>query len=80
MVEGLTLLRIEGKIVPAVVPAVWDRLLRLPTRFFSGFSSGDLALRAMGLSLIFKKVSGAVVTTLVTGLLSSVQPGPHVLV
>ena len=59
VVEGLTLLRIEGKIVPAVVPAVWDRLLRLPTRFFAGFSSGDLALRAMGLSLIFKKVSGA---------------------
>ena len=36
--------------------------------------------RAMGLSLIFKKVSGAVVTTLVTGLISSVQPGLHVLV
>ena len=33
--------------------------------------SGDLALRAMGLSLIFKKVSGAVVTTLVTGCSSS---------
>ena len=56
--------------MPAVVPAVWDRLLRLPTRFFGGFSSGDLALRAMGLSLIFKKVSGAAVTTLVTGLVS----------
>ena len=80
VVEGLVLLRIEGKIVPALVPAVWDRLLRLPTRFFGGFSSGDLALRAMGLSPIFKKVSGAVVTTLVTGLISLVQPGPHVLV
>jgi len=70
VVEGLTLLRIEGKIVPSMVPAVWDRLLRLPTRFFAGFSSGDLALRAMGLSLIFKKISGAVVATLVTGLVS----------
>src|SRR5262249_53017592 len=48
----------------------WDRLLRLPVRFFGEFSSGDLALRAMGLSLIFKKVSGAAVTTLVTGLIS----------
>ena len=56
VVERWTLLRIEGKVVPSVVPAVWDRLLRLPTRFFSGFSSGDLGLRAMGLSLIFKKV------------------------
>jgi NHLM bacteriocin system ABC transporter peptidase/ATP-binding protein/NHLM bacteriocin system ABC transporter ATP-binding protein len=70
VIEGLTLLRIEGKIVPALVPAVWDRLLRLPTRFFAEYSSGDLALRAMGLSAIFKKVSGAVVTTLVTGLIS----------
>ena len=70
VVEGLILLRIEGKVVPSLVPAVWDRLLRLPTRFFAGFSSGDLALRAMGLSLIFKKASGAVVSTLVTGLVS----------
>ena len=70
VVEGMTLLRIEGKVVPSVVPAVWDRLLRLPTRFYAGFSSGDLALRAMGLSLIFKKVSGGVVATLVTGLVS----------
>ena len=70
VVEGLTLLRIEGKVVPSVVPAIWDRLLRLPTRFYVGFSSGDLALRAMGLSLIFKKISGGVVATLVTGLAS----------
>jgi NHLM bacteriocin system ABC transporter ATP-binding protein len=71
VIQGLTLLRIEGKVVPSLVPAVWDRLLRLPSRFFSGFSSGDLALRAMGLSAIFRRVSGAVVTTLVTGLISS---------
>ena len=70
VVQGLALLRIEGKVVPSVVPAVWDRLLRLPTRFFGEFSSGDLALRAMGLGLIFKKISGAAVTTLVTGLIS----------
>ena len=70
VVEGLTLLRIEGKVVPRLVPALWDRLLRLPTRFFAGFSSGDLALRAMGLSLIFKKFSGAVVSTMITGLMS----------
>jgi NHLM bacteriocin system ABC transporter peptidase/ATP-binding protein/NHLM bacteriocin system ABC transporter ATP-binding protein len=68
--QGLTMLRIEGKLTPAVVPAVWDRLIRLPTRFFAEYSAGDLALRAMGLSAIFKKVSGAAVTTVVTGLTS----------
>ena len=70
VVEGLALLHIEGKIVPAIVPAVWDRLLRLPTRFFAEYSSGDLALRAMGLALVFKKLSGGAATTLVTGLIS----------
>jgi NHLM bacteriocin system ABC transporter peptidase/ATP-binding protein/NHLM bacteriocin system ABC transporter ATP-binding protein len=70
VVEGMALVRIEGKVVPSVVPAVWDRLLRLPPRFFGGFSSGDLALRAMGLSLIFRKLSGAAAATLVTGLIS----------
>ena len=75
VVQGLALLRIEGKVVPTLVPAVWDRLLRLPTRFFAGYSSGDLALRAMGLSLIFKKISGAVVMTLVTGLISVLNLG-----
>ncbi|APW62511.1 NHLP family bacteriocin export ABC transporter peptidase/permease/ATPase subunit [Paludisphaera borealis] len=68
--QGLTMLRIEGKLTPSVVPAVWDRLLRLPTRFFADYSSGDLALRAMGLDAIFKKASGAAVTTVVTGLTS----------
>ncbi len=75
IIEGLTLLRMEGKIVPAVVPAIWDRLLRLPSRFFSGFAAGDLALRAMGLSLIFKKASSAVMVTLVTGLVSICNVG-----
>jgi NHLM bacteriocin system ABC transporter peptidase/ATP-binding protein/NHLM bacteriocin system ABC transporter ATP-binding protein len=70
VVEGMALVRIEGKVVPSVVPAIWDRLLRLPPRFFAGFSSGDLALRAMGLSLILKKISGVAAATMVTGIVS----------
>jgi NHLM bacteriocin system ABC transporter peptidase/ATP-binding protein/NHLM bacteriocin system ABC transporter ATP-binding protein len=69
-VQGLLVLRIEGRVATTLIPAVWDRLLRLPTRFFSQFSAGDLALRAMELSEIFKKLSGAVVTTVVTGFFS----------
>src|SRR5262249_27572778 len=63
-------LRIEGRISATLIPAVWDRLLRLPSRFFAQFASGDLATRAMGLSEVFKKLSGAVVTTIVTGIFS----------
>jgi NHLM bacteriocin system ABC transporter ATP-binding protein len=69
-VQGLLLLRIEGQVAAALIPAVWDRLLRLPSHFFARYSSGDLALRAMGFDELSKKVSGAVVTTVVTGFFS----------
>ena len=68
--QSLMVLRIEGRITATLIPAVWERLLRLPSRFFAGFSSGDLALRAMGLSEVFKRASGAVVTSIVTGVFS----------
>jgi NHLM bacteriocin system ABC transporter peptidase/ATP-binding protein/NHLM bacteriocin system ABC transporter ATP-binding protein len=70
VLQGLVVLRIEGRVTSTLIPAVWDRLLRLPVRFYAQFSSGDLALRAMGLSEIFRKLSGAVVTTVVTGVFS----------
>jgi ATP-binding cassette subfamily C protein len=67
-VQGLLVLRIEGRVSVAIIPAVWDRLLRLPTGFFAKYSSGDLAFRAMEFTKVFKKISGATVTTLVMGL------------
>ncbi len=69
-IQSLMVLRIEGRISATLIPAVWERLLRLPSRFFAGFSSGDLAVRAMGLSEVFKRASGAVVTSIVTGVFS----------
>ncbi len=69
-IQGLFVLRIEGRVSATLIPAVWDRLLRLPTGFFARFSSGDLAFRAMEFSKVFKKVSGAGVTSLVMGLFS----------
>ena len=69
-IQGLLVLRIEGRVSATLIPAFWDRLLRLPSRFFARFSSGDLALRAMELTEVFKKVSGAVVATVVTGFFS----------
>jgi NHLM bacteriocin system ABC transporter peptidase/ATP-binding protein/NHLM bacteriocin system ABC transporter ATP-binding protein len=69
-IQSVMVLRIEGRVSATLIPAVWERLLRLPSRFFAGFSSGDLALRAMGLSEVFKRASGAVVTSIVTGVFS----------
>jgi NHLM bacteriocin system ABC transporter peptidase/ATP-binding protein/NHLM bacteriocin system ABC transporter ATP-binding protein len=68
--QGLLVLRIEGRVSASLIPAVWDRLLRLPSGFFTKFSSGDLALRAMELSAVFKRLSGAAATTIVTGFFS----------
>ncbi|MGO9468605.1 MAG: NHLP family bacteriocin export ABC transporter peptidase/permease/ATPase subunit [Isosphaeraceae bacterium] len=69
-IQGLLVIRIEGRVSASLIPAVWDRLLRLPSSFFARFASGDLALRAMAFDEISKKVSGAVVTTFVTGFFS----------
>ena len=69
-IQGLLVMRIEGRVSATLIPAFWDRMLRLPSRFFGQFSSGDLASRAMELSEVFKKVSGATVATIVTGFFS----------
>ncbi|WP_018548643.1 NHLP bacteriocin export ABC transporter permease/ATPase subunit [Streptomyces sp. LaPpAH-108] len=58
LLENLTILRLEGRIEAALQPAVWDRLLRLPTRFFAKRSTGELASAAMGISAIRRLLAG----------------------
>ncbi|MEU2555435.1 NHLP bacteriocin export ABC transporter permease/ATPase subunit [Streptomyces sp. NPDC003388] len=58
LLENLTMLRLEGRIEAALQPAVWDRLLRLPTRFFTQRSTGELASAAMGVSAIRRLLAG----------------------
>ncbi|MBT3155997.1 NHLP bacteriocin export ABC transporter permease/ATPase subunit [Streptomyces sp. CHA1] len=58
LLQSLTLLRLEGRIEAALQPAVWDRLLRLPTAFFADRSTGELASAAMGISAIRRVLSG----------------------
>ncbi|MDF3290548.1 NHLP bacteriocin export ABC transporter permease/ATPase subunit [Streptomyces silvisoli] len=58
LLENIALLRLEGRIEASLQPAVWDRLLRLPTRFFAGRSTGELATAALGVSAIRRVLSG----------------------
>ncbi|MEU5595415.1 NHLP bacteriocin export ABC transporter permease/ATPase subunit [Streptomyces sp. NPDC020298] len=58
LLENLTILRLEGRIEAALQPAVWDRLLRLPTKFFTRRSTGELASAAMGISAIRRLLAG----------------------
>ncbi|MER6050206.1 NHLP bacteriocin export ABC transporter permease/ATPase subunit [Streptomyces sp. NPDC001793] len=58
LLQNLTVLRIEGRIESVLQPAVWDRLLRLPTKFFAARSTGELASAAMGISAIRRVLAG----------------------
>ncbi|MEU1282408.1 NHLP bacteriocin export ABC transporter permease/ATPase subunit [Streptomyces sp. NPDC005805] len=58
LTQNLTILRLEGRIESVLQPAVWDRLLRLPTRFFTERSTGELASAAMGISSMRRVMSG----------------------
>lgn len=58
LLQNLTILRMEGRIEATLQPAVWDRLLRLPTKFFAERSTGELASAAMGISAIRRLLAG----------------------
>ncbi|MDT9695789.1 NHLP bacteriocin export ABC transporter permease/ATPase subunit [Streptomyces sp. P17] len=58
LLQNLTVLRLEGRIESTLQPAVWDRLLRLPTKFFTERSTGELASAAMGISAIRRLLAG----------------------
>ncbi|MER7620860.1 NHLP bacteriocin export ABC transporter permease/ATPase subunit [Streptomyces sp. NPDC126503] len=58
LLQNTAILRMEGRIEATLQPAVWDRLLRLPTTFFTGRSTGELAGAAMGISAIRRVLSG----------------------
>ncbi|MGI5391311.1 NHLP bacteriocin export ABC transporter permease/ATPase subunit [Streptomyces sp. CA-251251] len=58
LLQNLTILRVEGRIEATLQPAVWDRLLRLPTTFFTERSTGELASAAMGISAIRRLLAG----------------------
>ncbi|MFI2433425.1 NHLP bacteriocin export ABC transporter permease/ATPase subunit [Streptomyces sp. NPDC018693] len=58
LLQNLTILRLEGRIEATLQPAVWDRLLRLPTAFFAQRSTGELASAAMGISAIRRLMAG----------------------
>ncbi|MFJ5775489.1 NHLP bacteriocin export ABC transporter permease/ATPase subunit [Streptomyces sp. NPDC093094] len=58
LLQNLTILRLEGRVEATLQPAVWDRLLRLPTGFFAGRSTGELASAAMGIGAIRRLLAG----------------------
>jgi ATP-binding cassette subfamily C protein len=82
VVQGLALLRLEGRADAALGAAVMDRLLRLPAGFFRGFSAGDLGQRALAVSTLRQLLGGVIAGTLIpavtavsaVGLIALVDP------
>ncbi|KAA9107920.1 NHLP bacteriocin export ABC transporter permease/ATPase subunit [Microbacterium rhizomatis] len=70
---AIAVLRIQGTVDAYLSPALWDRLLSLPTTFFSRYSAGDLAYRVQSGVAIVKLISGSAVTSVLGGLFSIVS-------
>ncbi|MDH6120810.1 NHLM bacteriocin system ABC transporter ATP-binding protein [Kitasatospora sp. GAS204A] len=73
LLQNISILRLEGRIEATLQPAVWDRLLRLPTRFFAERSTGELAGAAMGISAIRRVLSGITSVTVQAGTVGAVN-------
>ncbi|GAA2514218.1 ATP-binding cassette domain-containing protein [Winogradskya humida] len=56
--QGLRLLRLEGRAEIGTQLVLWDRLMRLPVRFFRSTSSGELANAVLGISFVRQSLSG----------------------
>jgi NHLM bacteriocin system ABC transporter ATP-binding protein len=70
LTSSVAMRRMEGSMEAAIQSAVWDRLLGLPVRFFKQYSSGDLVSRSLAIGQIRQMLTGAVLTSLLTGVFS----------
>lgn len=68
VLRGTAFMRIEGRTTARITAALWDRLLKLPTGFFRGVSSGEVATRAMAFQALRDRLAGAAGTALVSAL------------
>ena len=68
--QSLTMLRLEVRMGSSLQPAMWDRLLSLPIRFFRQHTTGDLMLRGSAIDQIREVITGAAMGTLMTSLFS----------
>lgn len=73
LVRGLAVLRIESILGSSIEAALWNRLLRMPARFFRQFGAGDLAMRADAINQMRRTMGYATITALIGVVFSSVN-------
>lgn len=71
--QNLRLVRLEGRAESGAQLAAWDRLMRLPVRFFRATSTGTLANGMLGITFVRESISGLLPATVsaVFGVLAS---------
>jgi len=74
-IQGVAMMRLETRMDSSVEAGVWDRLLNLPASFFRQYTSGDLAMRAMGISQIRQAFTQTAASSVLTFLSSFVYFG-----
>lgn len=70
IVRSVAITRVEARIDASIQPAIWDRLLRLPTRFFRDYSAGNLASRAMAIDTARQILTGTAISTILGSVFS----------
>jgi ATP-binding cassette subfamily C protein len=70
LVRSVAVMRVEGRMNFSTQAAVWDRLLRLPARFFREYTAGDLAVRSMAVTQIHAVVTGSALASILSAIFS----------
>lgn len=68
----LALLRIEGLEGSRLQAAVMDRILRLPTGFFRGYTTGDMTTRVLAIARLEKALTASMVGSVMSGMVALV--------
>lgn len=68
--SALATIRLRYRLESDTQAAVWDRLLRLPLKFFQKYSPGDLVNRASGIDLMQQTITDSTLTTFLSGIFS----------
>jgi NHLM bacteriocin system ABC transporter ATP-binding protein len=75
VVRAVAMTRLGSYIDRRLQPAIWDRVMRLRTSFFRGYSVGDLTLRILGIDTIRRIFAGQTLNALIGGIFSLANLG-----
>ncbi len=68
--RSLILARLEGRSSDQIQAALWDRLLKLPLRFFRRYTTGNLIMRVISAEWMRALLSGSATRALLSGFFS----------